>query len=143
VHAGVNKSIRIYRFADLIERHSRVVELRYPVLEFSSRCKLSCASYNSYIQHRLAVSDFEGTVQVRDTQHNVDIACFDEHSDRVWSIHCAPLHPGRLVTASMDASVRLWDTSLDASVAAIECGAQVQGFRHSFAASTASSLSCV
>jgi WD40 repeat protein len=99
--------------------------VRYPVLEISSRCKLSCASYNSYIQHRLAVSDFEGTVQVRDTQHNVDVAFFDEHSDRVWSIHCAPLDPGRLVTASMDATVKIWDTSAEASVATIVCGAQV------------------
>ena len=124
-HAGVNKTIRIYRFTDLIDDTKHAAEVRYPVLEISSRSKLSSACFNTYIQQRLAVSDFDGTVQVWDTQNNVDIISCDEHSDRVWSVDCSLLDPSRLLSASMDGTAKLWDASMERSVGTIAPGSQV------------------
>lgn len=71
--AGVSKSIRIYRFADLVTPDADPLDPRYPVLDMSSRSKLSCVCYNTYIQHRLVTCDYEGLVQLWDTHVNAEV----------------------------------------------------------------------
>ena len=57
--------------------------------------------------------------------NNVDIISFDEHTDRVWSVDCSELDPSRLVSAAMDGTAKLWDASMERSVATIRPGSQV------------------
>jgi len=117
--AGINKSIKVYRFADMVDPTKDPAALRYPVLEILSRSKLSCICYNTYIHHRLATSDYEGVVELWDTQVNSEVASFEEHSRRVWAIDCSPLDPNLLVSGSDDGCVKLWNINCESSVATI------------------------
>ena len=59
--AGVNKKIKIFE-CDAIINEDR--DIHYPVVEMSSRSKLSSICWNSYIKSQIASSNFEGVVQV-------------------------------------------------------------------------------
>jgi WD40 repeat protein len=120
----VNKTIRIYRFADLVS-NKHACEIWYPVLEISSRYKFSSACFNTYIQPRLAAGDFDGTVQLWDTQNSVELVSYDEHMDRVWSVDCSALDPSRILSASMDKTAKLWDAGMQRSLATIQGDSQV------------------
>jgi WD40 repeat protein len=116
---GVNKAVRIYRTADLIDEHKGATEARYPMVELSLRNKLSAAAYNPYLQQRLVVGDAEGSVLVLDTATEMDIVTYEEHTNRVWSVDCSPNDPSLILSASADTSARLWSTTQDSSVAVI------------------------
>lgn len=59
--AGVSKKIKIFEFGALLNEN---VDIHYPLIEMSSRSKLSCVCWNSYIKNYLASTDYEGVVQV-------------------------------------------------------------------------------
>lgn len=59
--AGVSKKIKIFEFGALLNDS---VDIHYPLIEMSSRSKLSCICWNNYIKNYLASTDYEGVVQV-------------------------------------------------------------------------------
>lgn len=77
--------------------------LHYPVLEISSRSRLSSVCWSGYIKGHLAAADYEGVVQLWDANTNSELAQFEEHAKRVWSIDFSQVHAAAAVL-----SVRLW-----------------------------------
>ena len=59
--AGVNKKIKVFE-CDTIINEDR--DVHYPMIEMSSRSKLSSICWNTYIKSQIASSNFEGVVQV-------------------------------------------------------------------------------
>lgn len=59
--AGVSKKIKIFEFGALLNDN---LDVHYPLVEMSSRSKLSCVCWNTYINSYLASTDYEGVVQV-------------------------------------------------------------------------------
>lgn len=62
--AGVNKKIKVFEYATVLNEDR---DIHYPVVELSSRSKLSSICWNSYIKSQIASSNFEGVVQVGQT----------------------------------------------------------------------------
>nr|XP_029121111.1 protein SUPPRESSOR OF PHYA-105 1 isoform X2 [Elaeis guineensis] len=54
--AGVSKKIKIFEFNALLNDS---VDIHYPLIEMSSRSKLSCVCWNNYIKNYLASTDYE------------------------------------------------------------------------------------
>lgn len=81
--AGVSKRIKIYEKDRVLKSN---VGLHYPLMEISSRSRLSSVTWSSYIKSHLASADYEGVVQLWDANTNSELVQFEEHSKRVWSI---------------------------------------------------------
>lgn len=64
--AGVNKKIKVFEY-DTISKEDR--DIHYPVVEMSSRSKLSSICWNGYIKSQIASSNFDGVVQVGRALH--------------------------------------------------------------------------
>ena len=75
--AGISKKIKIFEFGALLNDS---VDIHYPLIEMSSRSRLSCVCWNGYIKNYLASTDYEGVVQVRNLFHQISllICCFLE-----------------------------------------------------------------
>lgn len=128
--AGVNKTIRLFRFANMTDERLRPSEPRYPVNDLNVRSKLTSGCFNAYLQHRLAVADSEGGVTLVDTAANTELMQFEEHVNRVWSVDCSPHDPALMLSASMDKTVRLWSSSQESSVGMVVESHQVRAARH-------------
>ncbi|KAG0452183.1 hypothetical protein HPP92_025823 [Vanilla planifolia] len=63
--AGVSRKIKIFEFGALL---NETVDVHYPLIEMSSRSKLSCVSWNNYIKNYLASTDYDGVVQSKKCQ---------------------------------------------------------------------------
>lgn len=59
--AGVNKKIKVFEYNSILNEDR---DIHYPIVEMSSRSKLSSICWNSYIKGQIASSNFEGVVQV-------------------------------------------------------------------------------
>lgn len=59
--AGVNKKIKIFECNTILNGDR---DIHYPVAEMINASKISCICWNSYIKSHIALSDFEGVVQV-------------------------------------------------------------------------------
>lgn len=59
--AGVNKKIKVFEYDSILNENR---DIHYPVVELSSRSKLSSICWNGYIKSQIASSNFEGVVQV-------------------------------------------------------------------------------
>lgn len=59
--AGVNKKIKVFEYNTIINEDR---DIHYPVVEMSSRSKLSSICWNGYIKSQIASSNFEGVVEV-------------------------------------------------------------------------------
>lgn len=59
--AGVSKKIKIFEF-DPLSNDS--VDIHYPVVEMSTKSKLSCICWNHYMKNYIASTDYDGVVQV-------------------------------------------------------------------------------
>lgn len=103
--AGVSKKIKIFEFGALL---SDDVDVPYPLVEMSSRSKLSCVSWNNYIKNYLASTDYEGVVQLWDASTGEGFAQFAEHEKRAWSVDFSTVDPTKLASGSDDCSVKLW-----------------------------------
>ncbi|XP_008791457.2 protein SPA1-RELATED 4-like isoform X2 [Phoenix dactylifera] len=103
--AGVSKKIKIFEFNALLNNN---VDIHYPLIEMSSRSKLSCVCWNNYIKNYLASTDYEGVVQKNciDTIRNVANVCcvqFSPHSSHLlafgsadYKIYCYDLRNTRI-----------------------------------------------
>lgn len=97
----------------------------YPVLELSSRSRLSCVAWSHYVKAQLASSDYEGVVQLWDANTGQELMQLEEHSKRAWAVDFSRLEPTRLVSSSDDGTVRLWSIHQEASVATLNLHANV------------------
>lgn len=92
---GVAKRIRIYEISSLVASSANPVlgSCQYPVLEISSRSRLSSVCWSSYIKAHLACSDYEGVVQLWDTNANSEVRGGEGRGGRVTACTvavCAP-----------------------------------------------------
>ncbi|XP_042505314.1 protein SPA1-RELATED 2-like [Macadamia integrifolia] len=104
--AGVSKKIKIFEFSALLNDS---VDIHYPVIEMSSKSKLSCVCWNSYIKNYLASTDYEGVVQLWDASTGQDFSQFVDHEKRAWSVDFSQLDPTKLASGSDDCSVKIWN----------------------------------
>ncbi|KAL7249580.1 hypothetical protein ACSBR1_011715 [Camellia fascicularis] len=120
--AGVNKKIKIFEYDTIINEDQ---DIHYPVVELSSRSKLSHICWNSYIKSQIASSNFEGVVQVWDVARSQAFMEMREHESRVWAVDFSLADPTMLASGSDDGSVKLWSINQGISVGTIKSKANV------------------
>ncbi|CAI9757026.1 unnamed protein product [Fraxinus pennsylvanica] len=120
--AGVNKKIKVFEYNSIINEDR---DIHYPVVEMTSRSKLSNLCWNGYIKSQIASSNFEGGVQVWDVTRSQIFMEMKEHERRVWSIDFSVADPTMLASGSDDGSVKLWNVNQGASVGTIRTKANV------------------
>ncbi|KAK1275567.1 Protein SUPPRESSOR OF PHYA-105 1 [Acorus gramineus] len=103
--AGVSKKIKIFEFDSLLKDS---VDIHYPVIEMSSKSKLSCVCWNNYIKNYLASTDYDGIVQLWDAGTGQGFTQYAEHQRRAWSVDFSQVDPTRLASGGDDCSVKLW-----------------------------------
>ncbi|KAK9103821.1 hypothetical protein Sjap_021075 [Stephania japonica] len=99
--AGVSKKIKIFEFRELLNDS---VDIHYPVIEMSSRSKLSCVCWNGYIKNYLASTDYDGIVQLWDASTGQGFSQYTDHERRAWSVDFSPVDPTKLASGSDDCS---------------------------------------
>ncbi|KAK9049853.1 hypothetical protein SSX86_031178 [Deinandra increscens subsp. villosa] len=104
--AGVNKKIKVFEYDSILDENR---DIHYPVVEMSSRSKLSSISWNNYIKGQIASSNFEGVVQIWDVTRNQAYRELKEHERRVWSVDFSWSNPTLVASGSDDCSVKLWN----------------------------------
>ncbi|PHU12632.1 hypothetical protein BC332_19562 [Capsicum chinense] len=104
--AGVNKKIKVFEYNSIVNADR---DIHYPVVEMSSRSKLSSICWNGYIKSQIASSNFEGVVQVWDVTRSQLFMEMREHERRVWSVDFSVADPTMLASGSDDGSVKLWN----------------------------------
>ncbi|KAG6778454.1 hypothetical protein POTOM_014788 [Populus tomentosa] len=115
--AGVSRRIKIFEFSS--------VNVHCPVVEMSTRSKLSCLSWNKYTKNHIASSDYEGIVTVWDVTTRQSIMEYEEHEKRAWSVDFSRTEPSMLVSGSDDCKVKIWCTQQEASVLNIDMKANI------------------
>ncbi|KAI3753750.1 hypothetical protein L2E82_25812 [Cichorium intybus] len=120
--AGVNKKIKVFEYESILNENR---DIHYPVVELSSRSKLSSICWNGYIKSQIASSNFEGVVQIWDVTRNQLFMELKEHERRVWSVDFSTANPTMLASGSDDGSVKLWNINQGASVGTIKTKANV------------------
>jgi len=117
--AGVSKRIQVYSLTHVLEGRQT------PDKEIMAKSKLSCLSYNKFIKHHLAASDYEGVVSLWDVERSTVIAEFEEHEKRIWTVDYCRTDPRLLVSGSDDYLVKIWNTDQASSVHEIDMKANV------------------
>ncbi|PON84480.1 Guanine nucleotide-binding protein, beta subunit [Trema orientale] len=100
-------------------------DLHCPVVEMSTRSKLSCLSWNKFVKNHIASSDYEGIVTVWDINTRQSVMEYEEHEKRAWSVDFSHTEPTRLVSGSDDCKVKVWCTNQEASVLNIDMKANI------------------
>ncbi|PWA64217.1 COP1-like protein [Artemisia annua] len=101
--AGVSRRIKVFNFSTIVNEPP---EAHCPVVEISTRSKLSCLSWNKHTKNHIASSDYEGTVFVWDVNTRQSVMEYEEHEKRVWSVDYSRQEPSMLVSGSDDCKVR-------------------------------------
>eukprot|EP00246_Nothoceros_aenigmaticus_P016554 TRINITY_DN7609_c0_g1_i1.p1 TRINITY_DN7609_c0_g1~~TRINITY_DN7609_c0_g1_i1.p1 ORF type:complete len:682 (-),score=135.45 TRINITY_DN7609_c0_g1_i1:325-2370(-) len=120
--AGVSRRIKVFEFATVV---NEMADVHCPVVEMSTRSKLSCLSWNKYIKSHIASSDYEGIVTVWDVNTCQSINEYEEHEKRAWSVDFSRTEPTRLVSGSDDGKVKVWCTTQETSVMNIDMKANI------------------
>ncbi|XP_011000702.1 PREDICTED: E3 ubiquitin-protein ligase COP1-like [Populus euphratica] len=120
--AGVYRRIKIFEFSKVMNEPE---DVHCPVVEMSTRSKLSCVSWNKYMKNHIASSDYEGIVTVWDVTTRQSIMEYDEHEKRAWSVDFSQNEPSMLVSGSDDCKVKIWSTKQESSVLNIDMKANV------------------
>ncbi|XP_074580313.1 protein SUPPRESSOR OF PHYA-105 1-like isoform X2 [Curcuma longa] len=103
--AGASKKIKVFEF-DALQNYT--LDINYPVLEMSSKSKLSCVCWNKYIRNYLASTDYDGVVQLWDASTGQGFHQYTDHQKRAWSVDFSSEAPTKLASGSDDCSVKLW-----------------------------------
>ncbi|KAL3848630.1 hypothetical protein ACJIZ3_010512 [Penstemon smallii] len=119
--AGVNKKIKVFEYNSILNHR----DIHYPVVEMSSKSKLSSICWNGYIKSQIASSNFEGVVQVWDVTRSEIFMEMREHERRVWSVDFSVADPTMLASGSDDGLVKLWNINQGVSVGSIKTKANV------------------
>eukprot|EP00095_Tigriopus_kingsejongensis_P000169 maker-scaffold487_size158652-snap-gene-0.44 protein:Tk00169 transcript:maker-scaffold487_size158652-snap-gene-0.44-mRNA-1 annotation:"e3 ubiquitin-protein ligase rfwd2-like" len=120
--AGVTKRIKVYDYNDVIRD---MVDIHYPRAEMISHSKISCVSWNSFHKNQLLSSDYDGTVTLWDARTTQKTKSYVEHEKRCWSVDFNSVDTKLFASASDDARVKLWSTSVNHSIASLEAKANV------------------
>ncbi|XP_028757990.1 E3 ubiquitin-protein ligase COP1-like [Neltuma alba] len=120
--AGVSRRIKVFDFSTVVNEPS---DAHCPVVEMSTRSKLSCLSWNKYAKNHIASSDYEGIVTVWDVTTRQSIMEYEEHEKRAWSVDFSRTDPSMLVSGSDDCKVKVWCTKQEASVLNIDMKANI------------------
>ncbi|KAF9602510.1 hypothetical protein IFM89_029809 [Coptis chinensis] len=120
--AGVSKKIKIFEYHALLNDS---VDIHYPVIEMTSKSKLSCVCWNNYIKNYLASTDYDGDVQLWDASTGQVFAQYMEHERRAWSADFSQVDPKKLASGSDDGLVKLWNINEQKSISTIRNVANV------------------
>ncbi|PON41651.1 Guanine nucleotide-binding protein, beta subunit [Parasponia andersonii] len=120
--AGVSRRIKVFDFSSVVNEPA---DLHCPVVEMSTRSKLSCLSWNKFVKNHIASSDYEGIVTVWDVNTRQSVMEYEEHEKRAWSVDFSHTEPTRLVSGSDDCKVKVWCTNQEASVLNIDMKANI------------------
>ncbi|MFS8025821.1 putative transcription factor C2H2 family [Helianthus anomalus] len=120
--AGVSRRIKVFEFASVVNEQA---DVQCPVVEMSTRSKLSCLSWNKYTKSHIASSDYEGIVTVWDVTTRQSVMEYEEHEKRAWSLDFSRTDPTMLVSGSDDFKVKIWCTRQEASVLNIDMKANI------------------
>lgn len=120
--AGVSRRIKVFEFSSVVNEPANV---QCPVVEMSTRSKLSCLSWNKYTKNHIASSDYEGIVTVWDVTTRQSVMEYEEHEKRAWSVDFSRTEPSMLVSGSDDCKVKVWCTRQEASVLNIDMKANI------------------
>ncbi|KAM0938988.1 putative transcription factor WD40-like family [Dioscorea sansibarensis] len=120
--AGVSKRIKVFEFSTVVNEPA---DVHCPVVEMSTRSKLSCLSWNKYSKNIIASSDYEGIVTVWDVNTRQSMMEYEEHEKRAWSVDFSRTEPSMLVSGSDDCKVKVWCTKQEASVLNIDMKANI------------------
>ena len=108
--AGVSKRISIYEYSAIMANPA--AETHRPSQELVTRSKLSCLSWNKYLKTYLASSDYEGVVHVWDIATGQNVAEYEAHEKRIWSVDFCHVDPKLLMSGSDDGMVKVADACL-------------------------------
>uniref|UniRef100_A0A914CF55 Uncharacterized protein n=1 Tax=Acrobeloides nanus TaxID=290746 RepID=A0A914CF55_9BILA len=122
VIAGVTKKIKVYDYNAVIEHNS---ETHYPLTQLQCSSKISNVSWNPYIKNLLASSDYDGIVQLWDTNVGKPKETFREHEKRCWTVQFNNVDPHLMASGSDDAKVKLWSVNCPSSVGTIDAKVNV------------------
>lgn len=120
--AGVSRRIKVFDFATVVNERA---DVHCPVVEMSTRSKLSCLSWNKYTKNHLASSDYDGIVTVWDVTTRQSVMEYEEHEKRAWSVDFSRTEPSMLVSGSDDCKVKVWCTKQESSVVNIDMKANI------------------
>ncbi|CAK7349044.1 unnamed protein product [Dovyalis caffra] len=132
--AGVSRRIKVFDFSSLVLIISYAIafqvvnqpaDVHCPVVEMSTRSKLSCLSWNKFAKNHIASSDYEGIVTVWDVTTRQSVMEYEEHEKRAWSVDFSRTEPSMLVSGSDDCKVKVWCTNQEASVLNIDMKANI------------------
>ncbi|KAL3849012.1 hypothetical protein ACJIZ3_010894 [Penstemon smallii] len=120
--AGVSRRIKVFDFSSVVNEPT---DVHCPVVEMSTRSKLSCLSWNKFTRNHIASSDYEGIVTVWDVNTRESVVEYEEHEKRAWSVDFSRTEPSMLVSGSDDCKVKVWCTNQEASVLNIDMKANI------------------
>ncbi|KAI9177683.1 hypothetical protein LWI28_018074 [Acer negundo] len=120
--AGVSRRIKVFDFSAVVNEPT---DVHCPVVEMSTRSKLSCLSWNKFSKNHIASSDYEGIVTVWDVTTQQSVMEYEEHEKRAWSVDFSCTEPSMLVSGSDDCKVKVWCTKQEASVLNIDMKANI------------------
>lgn len=120
--AGVSRRIKVFDFSAVVNEPT---DAHCPVVEMTTRSKLSCLSWNKYAKNQIASSDYEGIVTVWDVTTRKSLMEYEEHEKRAWSVDFSRTDPSMLVSGSDDCKVKVWCTNQEASVLNIDMKANI------------------
>ncbi|KAJ0986537.1 hypothetical protein J5N97_004893 [Dioscorea zingiberensis] len=120
--ANIVSSIEFDRDDEVVNEPA---DVHCPVVEMSTRSKLSCLSWNKYSKNIIASSDYEGIVTVWDVNTRQSMMEYEEHEKRAWSVDFSRTEPSMLVSGSDDCKVKVWCTNQEASVLNIDMKANI------------------
>ncbi|KFK31097.1 e3 ubiquitin-protein ligase cop1 [Arabis alpina] len=119
--AGVSRCIKVFDFSSVVNEP----DTQCPIVEMSTRSKLSCLSWNKHEKNHIASSDYEGIVTVWDVTTRQSLMEYEEHEKRAWSVDFSRTEPSMLVSGSDDCKVKVWCTRQEASVLNIDMKANI------------------
>ncbi|KAE8686371.1 E3 ubiquitin-protein ligase COP1 [Hibiscus syriacus] len=120
--AGVSRRIKVFEFSSVVNEPAGV---HCPIVEMSTRSKLSCLSWNKYYRDHIASCDYDGIVTVWDITTRQSLMEYEEHEKRAWSVDFCCTEPSMLVSGSDDCKVKVWCTKQEASVLNIDVKANI------------------
>ncbi|KAG2308894.1 hypothetical protein Bca52824_028642 [Brassica carinata] len=121
--AGVSRCIKMD--VHIFQVVNEPADIQCPIVEMSTRSKLSCLSRNKHEKNHIASSDYEGIVTVWDVTTRQSLMEYEEHEKRAWSVDFSRTKPSMLVSGSDDCKVKVWCTRQEASVLNIDMKANI------------------
>lgn len=147
--AGCSRKIKIFDYENVVVKHSTSSTTTaattstvastltsggqdgqfipaYPVREIISPSKFSSLAWNKYISSHLVSADYDGNVIIWDAAvSGSQVARFEEHEKRVWSVDYSSTDPTRLASGGDDGRVKIWSLQQRHATHTVDCRASV------------------